>query len=954
MSDEIPENNSYEEVIQPITIEKEMQQSYLDYAMSVIVSRALPDVRDGLKPVHRRILFAMKEGGYDYNRPFRKSARIVGDVMGKYHPHGDMAIYHAMVRLAQNFMMRLPMIDGQGNFGSIDGDSAAAMRYTEARMARSAHDLIADIDKDTVDFTPNYDETIWEPVVLPATYPNLLVNGAGGIAVGMATNIPPHNLGEVIDACCALVDNPDLTVEEINEQYVFGPDFPTGGIILGRGGIKRAFYTGRGSIVTRGKAEIEEIRKDRQAIIITEIPYQVLKSRMIQQIVEQVRDKRIEGISDIRDESDRNGMRVVVEIKRDHHPEVVLNQLYKFSALQSSFAVNSLALNKGRPQQMNLRDILVAFVEFREEVITRRTIFELKKAREKAHVLAGLAIAVVNVDDVIKIVREAPNPVEAKDLLLEKSWDAREIEPMIALLDEPDRQVENGQYKLSDIQAKAILDLRLHRLTGMERDKIGDDLKVIADEIAEYLSILSSRDKLLGILKDELAIAKERFATPRRTQISDLEFSQDIEDLIQKEEMVVTTTNTGYIKRVPLSTYQAQRRGGKGRRGMTTKEEDLVTDVFIANTHQPILFFTDRGIVYKMKTYKLPLSTPTAKGKALVNLLPLQENEKVTSVLILSENEEDWEGKFLMFVTASGTVRRNKISDFKDVRTNGKIAMKLNDGESLISVRICTEENDILLSAQKGMCIRFPVSSIRVFQSRNSLGVRGIRLNDGDQVVSMSILNHVKVETEQRQAFVKYSKALRRGEPIEKPSNISDEKLAELLEKEQFLLTVCENGYGKRTSIYEYRTAARGGKGVGSIEVSERNGNVVQSLIIEEDNDIVIVSNGGQIIRCRIGDVRIAGRKTQGVTIFKMNKNEKVISLTLVAKEDEEDMENIDETIDGGGDSDSGGNIPNTSMAETVGESGGEDVGESESENSQGQTDLLSDDNINNNNNNEN
>ena len=709
------------EDIAPVDISEEMRRSYLDYAMSVIVSRALPDVRDGLKPVHRRIIYSMFENGYDYNRPFRKSARIVGDVLGKYHPHGDSSVYEAMVRMAQPFSMRVPLVDGQGNFGSMDGDSAAAMRYTEARLAKVAHSLIDDIDKDTVDFMPNYDETLQEPTVLPASYPNLLVNGANGIAVGMATNIPPHNLGEVLDACCAYIDNPEISIDDLI-NIVPGPDFPTGGLILGYGGAKSAYYTGRGSVMMRAKATIEELYKDREAIIVHEIPYQVNKAALITRIAELVKEKKIEGISEIRDESDRQGVRVVIEIKRDFQADVVLNQLYKFTPLQTSFGMNMLAINNGRPMMMNLKDIIQAFVEFREEIIRRRTIFELNKARDRAHVLVGLAIAVENIDPVIELIRNAPNPQEAKDALLRKAWPAGEVETLVKLIDEPDRKVENGTYRLSEAQAKAILDLKLQRLTGLERDKIHEELITIGEEIKECLSILASREKLYGIMRDEFVAIRDEYGTPRRTKI------EDIESLIQREEMVVTVTEAGYIKRVPLNAYKAQKRGGKGKSGMATKDEDFVTRLFVASTHTPVLFFSSKGLVYKMKVYKLPLGSPTSKGKPFINLLPLDEGETITTVMKLPECEDDCKDMSIMFATSQGNVRRNSLMDFVNVQSNGKIAMKLDEGDKLINVRICHEDNDIMLAARSGKCIRFPVTDVRVFVGRNSTGVRGIKL----------------------------------------------------------------------------------------------------------------------------------------------------------------------------------------------------------------------------------
>jgi DNA gyrase subunit A len=849
--------------ITPVTIEDEMKRSYLDYAMSVIVSRALPDVRDGLKPVHRRILFAMKEAGYDYNKPFRKSARIVGDVMGKYHPHGDSAIYDAMVRMAQNFSMRLPLIDGQGNFGSMDGDPPAAMRYTEARLARSAHSLIEDIDKDTVDFQANYDESTHEPLVLPARYPNLLVNGAGGIAVGMATNIPPHNLGEVIDACCAYIDDPSVPAERLME-LVPGPDFPTGGTILGRSGIRAAHLTGRGSVVMRGRVHVEDIRKDREAIVVTEMPYQVNKARMLEQIAELVRDKKIEGISDLRDESDRDGVRVVIEIKRDAIADVVLNQLYRFTPLQTSFGVNALALNGGRPVMMPLRDIIVAFINFREEVITRRTIFELGKARDRAHVLAGLAIAVANIDEVIRLIRAAPDPAVAREQLMGRAWPVGDVEPLIRLIDEPGRGIVDGRYQLSEIQAKAILDLRLHRLTGLERDKIGDELREIGRQIEEYLEILSSRPRLFEVMRQELLDIREQFATPRRTTIEENEFEADIEDLIAREDMVVTVTNTGYIKRVPLSAYRAQKRGGKGRSGMNIKEEDFLSQVFVVNTHTPVLFFSSAGIAYKLKVYRLPLGTPQARGKAMVNILPLDEGETISTVMPLPEDETTWGDLHVMFATSKADVRRNLLSDFTEVRANGKIAMKLGEGERLIAVQTCSETDDVLLATRQGKAIRFPVPDVRVFKGRDSTGVRGIRLEDGDDVISMSILKHVDFDSETRDGFL-------RGDL---PAAQSETMAAE----QQFILTVTENGFGKRTSAYEYRITGRGGQGIANIDLTAKTGPVVASFPVAHEDEIMLVSDGGKLIRMPVDDIRIVGRKTQGVMLLRTAENERVVS----------------------------------------------------------------------------
>lgn len=865
--------------IAPVSIVDEMRSSYLDYAMSVIVSRALPDVRDGLKPVHRRILYAMKESGYEYNKPYRKSARIVGDVMGKYHPHGDSAIYDAMVRMAQDFSMRLPLIDGQGNFGSMDGDPPAAMRYTEARMDKAAHNLIADIDKETVDFKANYDDSTVEPSVLPAQFPNLLVNGAGGIAVGMATNIPPHNLGELIDACCALIDDPYLSIDDLIRDYVFGPDFPTGGIILGQSGLRSAFHTGRGSVIMRGRTEIEEIRKDRMAIIITEVPYQVNKARMIETMAGLVRDKKIEGISDLRDESDRHGVRVVVEIKKGHHPEIVLNQLFKFTPLQTSFGVNMLALNEGRPELMNLKQILQAFIAFREEVITRRTVYELGKARDKAHVLAGLAVAVVNIDEVIALIRQAADPQIARAALMERAWEAGEVEPLIQLLDEPDRQVVDGKYKLSETQAKAILDLRLHKLTGLERDKIANDLRELGAEIEEYLSILRSREKMMTLMRNELLDMRTQFATPRRSEIQEAEFEHDIEDLIQREDMVVTVTNSGYMKRVPLDTYRAQRRGGKGRSGMSTKEEDIVEKVFVANTHTPLLFFSSSGMVYKMKVYRLPLGTPQSKGKAMVNLLPLDEGETISTVMELPEDESIAKDMHIMFSTASGGVRRNLLSDFTNVKANGKIAMKLDEGDSMVAVSVCSPEDHVFLTTHNGQCIRFAVEDVRVFAGRNSTGVRGIRLQSEDRVISMSILHGGKWTSEERDSYLRYANAKRRGEDVV-AEGLNEEQIAEMEAAEEFLLSVTERGFGKRSSSFEYRTTGRGGKGIANIEMSERNGKVAASFPVEVEDEIIMVTNGGQLIRTGVDQIRIAGRKTQGVTLFRVAEGESVVSVS--------------------------------------------------------------------------
>jgi DNA gyrase subunit A len=898
--------------VSPISIEEEMRTSYLDYAMSVIVSRALPDARDGLKPVHRRILFSMNENGYDWNKPYRKSARVVGDVIGKYHPHGDQSIYDALVRMAQDFSMRLPLLDGQGNFGSVDGDPPAAMRYTEVRMAKAAHALLKDIDKDTIDFKDNYDGSEKEPVVLPAEVPNLLVNGANGIAVGMATNIPPHNLGEVIDACIALIDNPDISIEELIE-HVPAPDFPTGGIMLGRQGARSAYHTGRGSVVVRGRVEIEEIRKDRHAIVITEIPYQVNKASMVEKIAELVREKRIEGIADLRDESDRNGMRVVVELRRDAVPDVVLNQLYRFSPLQTSFGCNMLALDHGRPELMNLKQFLEIFVDFREEVISRRTKFELNKARDRAHVLVGLAIAVANIDEVIRLIRTAPDPAAAREALMARDWPAQDIAPLVALIDDPrHRLAEDGTIRMSEEQARAILDLRLQRLTALGRDEIGDELKGLGEKIEDYLDILRSRERVLGIMRDELTAIKNEFATPRRTELAEAEGEFEDEDLIQREDMVVTVSHHGYIKRVPLSTYRAQRRGGKGRSGMSTKEEDFVTRLFVANTHTPVLFFSSTGMVYKLKVWRLPQSTPQARGKAMINILPLQQGEFITTVMPLPEDEESWDGLHVMFATRNGHVRRNKLSDFVQINRNGKIAMKFEGDDAddaIIGVQICTEEDDVLLTTAVGRCIRFPVTDVRVFSGRSSTGVRGIRLDEGDRLIGMSILRHVDVTPAEARAYLKQAAAMRRaasGDAEEAEAEVmeiedgeeeagddlalSAERYAELGAREQFVLTVSERGFGKRSSSYDYRTSGRGGKGIIAMAVTPRNGELVASFPVEDDDQIMLVTDQGQLIRCPVDDVRAAGRATQGVTIFRTAPNERVVSVERVEDtgEDEE------------------------------------------------------------------
>ena len=913
MSDETPiDGSGGNDGIEPVSILEEMQRSYLDYAMSVIVSRALPDVRDGLKPVHRRILYAMHEGGFHWNRKYVKSSRIVGDVMGKYHPHGDAAIYDAMVRMAQDWSLRVPLVDGQGNFGSIDGDPPAAMRYTESRLEKVAHELLEDIDKETVDFQDNYDGSEHEPMVLPARFPNLLVNGSGGIAVGMATNIPPHNLSEVVDGCVALIDNPAIELSQMME-YIPGPDFPTGAIVLGRSGIRSAYETGRGSIVMRGRAEVEQRPGDREAIIITEVPYQVNKATMIEKMAELVRDKRIEGISDIRDESDRQGYRVVVELKRDAVGDVVLNQLYRYTPLQTSFGANMVALNGGKPEQMNLLDMLRAFVSFRENVISRRTKYLLRKARDRAHVLVGLAIAVANIDEVIHLIRHAPDPATAREQLMTRRWPAKDVAPLIALIDDPRHGIdpEDNTYMLSEEQARAILDLRLQRLTALGRDEIADELNSIGAEIRDYLEILSSRARIQQIVKDELNAVRDEFGTPRRTELAEGGPDMDDEDLIAREDMVVTFSHQGYIKRVPLQTYRAQRRGGKGRSGMATKEEDFVTRLFVANTHAPILFFSSRGIVYKEKVWRLPIGTPQSRGKFLRNMLPLQEDERITTIMPLPEDEDSWGELDVMFATTNGTVRRNKLSDFVQVNRNGKIAMKLEeDGAEILNVATCSESDDVLLTTSLGQCIRFPVTDIRVFAGRNSVGVRGISLGAEDTVISMSILGHSDATPAERTAYLKQASALRRQgdegeeEPVvaEEAENgeegafvISEEQFAEMAEAEEFVLTVSEYGSGKRASSYDFRVSGRGGKGIRATDTSKTAeiGTLVAAFPVEANDQIMLVTNSGKVIRVPVEGIRFASRATKGVKIFTTAEGERVVSVERI-REPEDNGEEVD------------------------------------------------------------
>jgi DNA gyrase subunit A len=875
--------------IRPISIIDEMKRSYLDYAMSVIVARALPDVRDGLKPVHRRILYSMHENNYTPDRAYNKSARVTGDTMGKYHPHGNQAIYDALVRMAQDFSMRVPLIDGQGNFGSVDGDPPAAERYTEVRLARPAMTLLDDLENETVDFQANYDGREQEPVVLPAKFPNLLVNGAGGIAVGMATNIPPHNLGEVIDACIAYLDNPALGVAELSE-IVPGPDFPTGGLILGKAGIRAAYHKGRGSILMRGRVTTELLRKEREALVITEIPYQVNKATMVERIAELVREKKIEGISDIRDESSRDGMRVVIELKRDAMVDVVLNQLYRFSTLQSTFGANMVALIGGRPEQLNLKDLIRAFTDFREEVVGKRTKFLLRKARDRAHVLVGLAIAVANIDEVIALIRKAPDPAAAREQLMAKDWLAKDVVPLVELVADPRHKVSaQGTYRLSEDQARAILDLRLQRLTALGRDEIGDELAKLGGEITDYLAILRSRARIIAIVKDELNAIKAQFGTPRRTEILEMEAEVEDEDLIQREDMVVTVSHKGYIKRVPLSNYRAQRRGGKGRAGMATREEDFVTRIFIANTHTPVLFFSSRGMAYKMKVWRLPIAAPQARGKALINLLPLAKDENITTILPLPEDEGSWGKLDVMFATNGGTVRRNKLSDFVEVRQNGKIAMKLEERDRIIGVAVSDENKDVLLTTAEGQAIRFPVTDVRVFKGRESAGVRGIKLEGKDEVISMAILAHIAVLPAERVAYVRQANMMRRGgteqeQDVESEGNgqevvISPERYAELSAHEEFVLTVSENGYGKRTSAYEYRISGRGGKGIIAMTVNQRNGKLIGSFPVEEGDQIMLVTDRGQLIRIPVEGISVMGRSTQGVIVFDTAEGERVVAV---------------------------------------------------------------------------
>jgi DNA gyrase subunit A len=883
-----------------ISIEAEMKASYLDYAMSVIVSRAIPDLRDGLKPVHRRILYAMHETGNTHDKPYRKSARPVGDVMGKYHPHGDSAIYDALVRMAQDFSMSLPLLDGQGNFGSMDGDAPAAMRYTEVRMDKPAAYLLADIDKDTVDFQPNYDGKDMEPRVLPARFPNMLVNGAGGIAVGMATNIPPHNLGEVIDATLALIENPDLTVADLMD-FIPAPDFPTGALILGRAGARKAYHEGRGSVIIRARTRIEEIRKDRQAIIVSEIPYQVNKATMIERIAELARDKRIEGIAHVQDESDRFGVRVVIELKRDATPDVVLNQLFRFTPLQTSFGCNMLALNGGRPEQLDLRGFLTAFVAFREEVVARRTAFELRKARERAHVLCGLAVAVSNVDEVVATIRASADPAEARERLMTRAWPAADIAPYIALIDDPSHRVaEDGTYHLSEIQARAILDLRLQRLTALGVKEVTDELEELAGKITDYLDILRSRSRIMAIIADELREVKELFAVPRRSEIVEWDADLEDEDLIEREDMVVTVTQGGYIKRTPLTEYRAQRRGGKGLAGMATKEEDFVTTLFVANTHTALLFFTTEGMVYTLKCWRLPLGGRNARGKAIVNILPIPPGVSIAAIMPVDVPEEDWASLQIMFATSDGDVRRNALDDFTNIMRNGKIAMKLPEGVRLINARICSETDDVLLTSRMGKAIRFPVTDVRIFKGRESTGVRGIRLAEGDRVVSMAIIRHFEATAEERAAYLKMRRAVA-GAPEEEVEveegeepvatdafELGQSRYVAMSEAEDLLLTITENGAGKLSSSHDYPVRGRGGQGVQAMDKALRGGPLVALFPVENDDQIMLATDGGQSIRCPVAEISFRSRSAGGVRVFSTAEGERVVSVALIAEAAEE------------------------------------------------------------------
>ena len=882
-----------------ISITEEMKTSYLDYAMSVIVSRAIPDLRDGLKPVHRRILYAMNEVGNTHDKPYRKSARPVGDVMGKYHPHGDSAIYDALVRMAQDFSMSLPLLDGQGNFGSMDGDNAAAMRYTEVRMDKPAAFLLADIDKDTVNFQDNYDGKDREPTVLPARFPNMLVNGAGGIAVGMATNIPPHNLGEVVDATLALIENPDLTSEDLIE-YIPGPDFPTGGLMLGRSGARKAYLEGRGSVIIRAKTKIEELRKDRYAIIVEQIPYQVNKAAMIEKIAEQVREKKIEGVAHVQDESDRNGVRVVIELKRDATPEVVLNQLYRFTPMQTYFGCNMLALNGGRPEQLTLLRFLSSFIAFREEVVARRTAFELRKARERSHILCGLAVAVTNVDEVVATIRASADAADARDKLMTRAWPARDIAEYIRLIDDPSHTVnEDGTYFLSEIQARAILELRLQRLTQLGVKEVTDELQELAAKIREYLEILASRERIMGIISDELREVKELFAVPRRTEIVDWAGDMDDEDLIEREDMVVTITSGGYIKRTPLADFRAQKRGGKGLSGMQTKEEDVVTTLFVANTHDQLLFFTTDGMVYKLKTWRLPLGGRTSKGKAIVNILPIPPGVSIAAIMPVDRPDTEWDDLQIVFATSAGDVRLNALSDFTNVKSNGKIAMKLPEDVELVNARICSPDDDVMLVTDSGRAIRFSTTDVRVFKGRDSTGVRGIRLLGDDRVVSMSVIRHFDATAEERAAYLKMRRAMAgladdaEAEDEEAPAdpNFSTERYAEMSAAENLILTITANGSGKLSSSHDYPVRGRGGMGVTAMDKAMRGGALVASFPVEMDDQVMLATSKGQSIRVPVDGISFRSRSAGGVKVFNTGTGEVVVSVARIADQGDEEVE---------------------------------------------------------------
>ncbi len=906
MSDtpEIPENMDETPPERPVydgptvSIESEMRTSYLDYAMSVIVSRAIPDLRDGLKPVHRRILYAMHETGNTHDKAYRKSARPVGDVMGKYHPHGDSAIYDALVRMAQDFSMSLPLLDGQGNFGSMDGDNPAAMRYTEVRMDKPAAALLADIEKETVDFQDNYDGKDKEPTVLPARFPNMLVNGAGGIAVGMATNIPPHNLGEVVDATLALIDDPDLTSEQLIE-YIPGPDFPTGGVMLGRSGSRKAYLEGRGSVIIRAKTRVEELRKDRYAIIVDEIPYQVNKASMIEKIAEAVREKRIEGVSHVQDESDRNGVRVVVELKRDATPEVVLNQLYRFTPMQTSFGCNMLALNGGRPEQLTLRRFLTSFIDFREDVVARRTAYDLRKARERSHILCGLAVAVSNVDEVVATIRSSADAAEAREKLMTRRWPAAEIESYLRLIDDPlSKMNDDGTYNLTEVQARAILDLRLQRLTQIGVKEVTDELEDLAAKIKEYLDILSSRERIMSIIADELREVREQFAVPRRTQIVDWSGDMEDEDLIEREDMVVTVTSGGYIKRTPLADFRAQKRGGKGLSGMQTKEEDVVTNLFVANTHTQLLFFTTDGMVYKLKTWRLPQSGRTGKGKAIVNILPIPTGVSIAAIMPVDVPDEEWENLQIVFATSAGDVRRNALSDFTNVKRNGKIAMDLPEGVELVNARICSEDDDVMLVTNSGRAIRFPTTAVRVFKGRKSTGVRGIKLTNGDRVVSMSVIRHFEATADERAAYLKMRRLMagvtEETETDEDEGNadsiLPQERYAEMSAAENLILTITAGGSGKLSSSHDYPVRGRGGMGVMAMDKAMRGGPLVASFPVEIDDQIMLATSKGQSIRVPVDGISFRSRSAGGVKVFNTGKGEEVVSVAWIADQgDEED-----------------------------------------------------------------